>query len=237
MLQVIDLVAGYEQRVLIRNLFFYLPQPAFVAIVGHNGAGKSTLFKTFTQALPYQGQILVADQDLQSFPNPAAAGVLAHLPQKNHISFPIRVRDLLVMGLFRKKRFFEQYSDQDYDRGRQVLADLEISHLADREFNELSGGEQQLVWLGQLMLQDAALNLLDEPTQQLDIYHKKRVFTLLEAWVRQYRKTVLCITHDLASLYGHEGYLLNLSKPEPALEVLSDTSVRENIGFLEAKPF
>ena len=235
MLQVKDLVAGYEHRVLIRNLFFCLPDPAFVAIVGHNGTGKTTLFKAFTGSLPYKGQILVRGQELKSHAHPAAAGILAYLPQKNTVSFPIKVRDLVVMGLYRRKRFFEQYSEQDYVAVREIIARLQIDHLEDREFTELSGGEQQLVWLAQLMLQDATICLLDEPTQQLDIYHKKRVFNLLETWVQQDQKTVLCITHDLANLQGHAGYILNLSKPHPALEILSPVSIRENITFLEEK--
>lgn len=232
-----NLVAGYEHRVLIRNLFFCLPEPALVAIVGHNGTGKTTLFKAFTGSLPYQGQILVRGQELKSHPHPAAAGLLAYLPQKNTVSFPIKVRDLVVMGLYRRKRFFEQYADQDYAAVRQIISRLQIAHLEDREFTELSGGEQQLVWLAQLMLQDSALCLLDEPTQQLDIYHKKRVFNLLDTWVQQDRKMVLCITHDLANLQGHAGFILNLSKPQPGLEALSPATIRENIRFLEEKNY
>jgi len=236
MLQVKDLVVGYEQRVLIRNLFLSVPAPAFVAIVGHNGSGKTTLFKALTGSISYRGHILVKDQELKSFSNPAASGLLSYLPQKNSVTFPIKVHDLVVMGLFRKKRFFEQYSNQDYAVAIQVLERLQITHLKDREFTELSGGEQQLIWLAQLILQDAAICLLDEPTQQLDIYHKKRVFNLLESWVQENSKTVLCITHDLFNLHGHNGYLLNVSKPKPHLEILTSETIQENITFLEMQP-
>lgn len=235
-LEVKNLVAGYEQRVLIRNLFFCVQAPAFVAVVGHNGAGKSTFFKVLTRNLPYQGEVLINEQDLHHFSNPASTGVLSYLPQKNTVTFPVKVRDLVVMGLFRHKRFFEQYSEQDYQTVQHLLTALEIEHLLHREFTELSGGEQQLVWLAQLMLQDAAICLLDEPTQQLDIYHKKRVFNLLTDWVTEKNKLVLCITHDLANLHGHTGYLLNLSKPAPSLEPLSPETIQENIFYLEEKP-
>jgi len=236
MLQIRDLVVGYEQRVLIRNLFLSLPEPAFVAIVGHNGSGKTTLFKALTGSISYQGQILVKEQELKTFANPAASGLLSYLPQKNAVTFPIKVRDLVVMGLFRKKRFFEQYSGQDYAVAAQILEKLQIAHLQDREFTELSGGEQQLIWLAQLMLQDAAICLLDEPTQQLDIYHKKRVFNLLDSWVQENGKTVLCITHDLSNLHEHSGFLINVSKPQPELETLTTETIRANIAFLETKP-
>ncbi len=235
MLEVKGLVAGYEHRVLIRNLFFCVPVAAFVAIVGHNGSGKTTFFKALTGNIPYQGNILVQGHELKQFANPAAEGILSYLPQRNTVAFPIKVRDLIVMGLFRKKRFFEQYTAADYEAAEQKLERLQINHLIDREFTELSGGEQQLIWLAQLMLQDAQICLLDEPTQQLDIYHKKRVFELLKSWVHAHQKIVLCITHDLANLYGHTGYILNLSKPQPILEELSPATIQENILYLEDK--
>ncbi|NDK56477.1 ABC transporter ATP-binding protein [Pontibacter fetidus] len=232
--EVKNLVAGYESRTLIRNLSFSIPAPTFVAIIGHNGAGKTTFFKTFQQKVAYQGQLHIKGHDLKTLPLATKQGILSYLPQRNTVSFSIKVLDLVVMGLFRKKRFFEDYTTQDYDTAAQVLAQLQLTHLQDHDFTTLSGGEQQLVWLAQLMLQDAAINLLDEPTQQLDVYYKNKVFKLLQSWVHENQKTVLCITHDLHNLTTMEGYLLNLSKPEPILEVISPDTVLENQAFLEA---
>ncbi|WP_161889450.1 ABC transporter ATP-binding protein [Pontibacter russatus] len=229
-----NLVAGYGRRVLIRNLSFSVPAPAFVAIIGHNGAGKTTLFRAFQQKIAYQGQLLVQGQDLKRLHHPAEQGLLAYLPQKNTVTFPISVHDLVVMGLFRKKRFFENYNAADYALAAQTLQQLQLSHLSDHDFTTLSGGEQQLVWLAQLMLQDAQISLLDEPTQQLDVYYKNQVFRLLQQWVQQHGKTVLCITHDLQNLPPLQGFLLNLSKPEPALEAISAETVQANQAFLEA---
>ncbi|TPE42668.1 ABC transporter ATP-binding protein [Pontibacter mangrovi] len=229
-----NLVAGYGQRVLIRNLSFSIPSPAFLAIIGHNGAGKTTLFRAFQGNVEYEGQLLVHNHDLRHLSNPSGKGLLAYLPQKAVVNFPIKVHDLVVMGLFRKKRFFENYTSEDYTLAAQTLEQLQLSHLLDHEFTTLSGGEQQLVWLAQLMLQDASINLLDEPTQQLDVYYKNKVFELLQRWVQQRGKTVLCITHDLHNLLPMQGYLLNLSKPHPQLEPISPQTVQENQAFLEA---
>ncbi|MDX5422043.1 MAG: ABC transporter ATP-binding protein [Hymenobacteraceae bacterium] len=232
--EVKHLVAGYGDRILIRNLSFSIPAPTFVAIIGHNGAGKTTLFKAFQQKVDYEGQREVQGKDLRHHTNPSGSGLLSYLPQKNIVSFPIKVHDLVVMGLFRKKRFFEDYDAADYTLAAQVLEQLQLSHLIDHDFTTLSGGEQQLVWLAQLMLQDARISLLDEPTQQLDVYYKNQVFRLLQDWVAQRRKTVLCITHDLHNLLPMQGHLLNLSKPAPTLEPISPETVRENQAFLEA---
>ena len=232
--EVKNLVAGYGQRVLIRNLSFSIPSPTFVAIIGHNGAGKTTLFRAFQGKIAYQGELLVQSQNLRHLSNPSGTGLLAYLPQKSVVNFPIKVHDLVVMGLFRKKRFFENYTSEDYALAARVLEQLQLLHLIDHDFTTLSGGEQQLVWLAQLMLQDASINLLDEPTQQLDVYYKNKVFGLLQNWVSERQKTVLCITHDLQNLAHMQGFLLNLSKPTPLLEPLSPETVQENQAFLEA---
>lgn len=232
--EVKNLVAGYESRTLIRNLSFSVPAPAFIAVIGHNGAGKTTFFKTFQQKVAYTGELLVQGRNLQNQPYATKKGILSYLPQRNTVSFSITVLDLVVMGLFRKKRFFEDYTSRDYETAANVLAQLQLTHLQHHDFTTLSGGEQQLVWLAQLMLQDASINLLDEPTQQLDVYYKSKVFQLLQSWVLEKQKTVLCITHDLHNLIPLQGYLLNLSKPEPALEPISEETVLANQAFLEA---
>ncbi|MGV3540461.1 MAG: ABC transporter ATP-binding protein [Rufibacter sp.] len=233
-LEIKELVAGYGENLLLRNLSFLVPSPTFIAIIGHNGSGKSTLLKAFTGQIPYQGQVLVQGQPL-----PAKAGAISqafsYLPQKNNVAFPVTVRELVVMGLFRHKKLLENYTAQDYARTDDMLARLHISHLSPRTFTDLSGGEQQLVWLAQLMLQQTPIALLDEPTQQLDVYHKKRVFDLMASWVTQEQKTVLCITHDLLNLLPLEGCLLNISQENPKLEPITPETVLAHQQLLEEK--
>ena len=234
-LDITNLIAGYGRRVLLRNLCFTVPEPAFVAVIGHNGCGKTTLLRALTGQLAYEGTATVRGQDLRTVRRPAASGLLAHLPQRASVEFSLPVRELVVMGRFRHHRFLGAYSAPDYALADAALAQVGATHLAHQDFTLLSGGEQQLVWLAQLSLQDAALYLLDEPTQQLDVYYRRRVFQLLHRWVREERKTVLCITHDLDNLAELPGYLLNLSRPEPQLQQLSAALVATERAFLESE--
>ncbi|MBX0292591.1 ABC transporter ATP-binding protein [Hymenobacter sp. HSC-4F20] len=214
---------------------FTVPGPAFVAVVGHNGCGKTTLFRVLTGQIPYQGTVQVQGQDLSTLRQPAARGLLAHLPQRGSVEFSIPVRELVVMGRFRHHQFLGAYSTQDYALADAALARVGAAHLARQDFTLLSGGEQQLVWLAQLSLQDATLYLLDEPTQQLDVYYRRRVFDLLQSWVREQQKTILCITHDLDNLPSLAGYLLNLSAPTPTLEPLTSATIRAAREYLESE--
>jgi iron complex transport system ATP-binding protein len=235
-LKIKNLVAGYPNRVLLRNLFLRLPEPAFVAILGHNGQGKTTLFRVLTGQLPYVGSIQLAGQELCDLRRPAGSGHLGYLPQRSSIDFSISVRELVLMGRYRHHGLFSSYISDDYARTDAVLAAVGASHLAARDFTQLSGGEQQLVWLAQLSLHDAALYLLDEPTQQLDVYYRRRVFDLIHGWVQRDGKTVLCSTHDIDSLTDLSGFLFNLAEEKPALRPISVASVREARALLEAAP-
>ena len=231
-----NLVAGYPGRVLVRNLFLCLPAPAFVAVVGHNGSGKTTLFRVLTGQLAYQGSVRLHGHEVRGLRRAASAGLLGYLPQRGSLNFAIAVRELVVMGRYRHHGLFSTYSPADYARADAALARVGMAHLAARDFTQLSGGEQQLVWLAQLSLQDAQVYLLDEPTQQLDPYYRRQVFSLIHSWATQEGKTVLCSTHDLDSLPELTGYLLNLSEPEPQLRPLSAATVQEARAWLEREP-
>ena len=93
-----NLVADYPGRVLVRDLFLCLPEPIFVAVVGHNGSGKTTLFRVFTGQLPYQGSVRLLGHEVRGLRQVAAACLLGYLPQRGSIDFAIAVRELVVMG-------------------------------------------------------------------------------------------------------------------------------------------
>jgi iron complex transport system ATP-binding protein len=223
--------------VLLRDFSLVLPAtPTFVAVLGHNGAGKTTLFRVLTGQLPYQGSVrLGGPEELRTLRGPALARRLGYLPQRGALDFGLAVRELVVMGRYRHHGLFSTYGAADYARADAALAAVGASHLANQDFRQLSGGEQQLVWLAQLSLQDAPLYLLDEPTQQLDVYHRRRIFSLLHTWVAAEGRTILCSTHDLDSLPELPGFLLNLSRPQPQLVPITVAAVQAERAFLERK--
>ncbi|MFN6945606.1 MAG: ABC transporter ATP-binding protein [Cytophagaceae bacterium] len=230
------LSTGYNSQILLRDICFSLQSPSLLAIVGNNGCGKSTLLKTISgQHDDYQGSIFLSDLDLKNHSLALLNKKLSFLAQHNSITFSISVLEVVVMGLFSKKKLFENYSKEDYSKALSVIKELEIDHLAERDYLTLSGGEKQLAWIAQVLTQDVPIMLFDEPMQHLDIYHRKKIFDLFNKAVYSEQKTIIFSTHDLEILKKGSGHLLNLSEHSPECEKLNPESVDKAVRTLEQK--
>jgi len=137
-----------------------------LALIGPNGAGKTTLLKTLAGLLPPLSGAIV---DM---------GAPAYLP-------PPGVR-----------RWSPGLTPEDVDAARRALDRLEVGDLADRPFDRLSSGQQQLVLIARLFVQDAPVCLLDEPLALLDPAHARAVEAAIRALASEGR-VVIASTHHL----------------------------------------
>jgi len=88
-----------------------------------------------------------------------------------------------------------------------AIRDADISHLADRYLDEISGGELQRAYLGMILSQDAPLWLLDEPTSHMDLSVAARFMELLVKLTREKGKTILVAIHDLNSALRYADHI------------------------------
>lgn len=233
LLKVSDLTTGVAERLLIRKLNFEIHSAAFIAVLGYNGCGKSTFFRSLLNLHPFSGNVLFENRNLKDLSRSELTKTVALLEQKNYLTFDILVKDLVVMGTFQRKTLFESYTKQDFEDVECILNGLQIGHLYNTSVTGLSGGELQLVWLAQVLIQNTQFLLLDEPTQQLDVYNRKLVFDSISSLVKERNKTVVCITHDIYNLYEMEGYFINLSLPSPGLLPITKDNLDAQLGFLQ----
>ncbi|MBO8165386.1 MAG: heme ABC transporter ATP-binding protein [Brevibacillus sp.] len=207
----------------------------FVGLIGPNGAGKSTLLKVLAGLItPVTGQVLLDGCHLSAMSVRERAKRLAYMPQQTDLSFSFPCWDVVMMGR-------NPHVDP---LGRETLADVQAAERAmqltgtlvfkEREINELSGGERQLVVLARALAQEPKLLLLDEPTSHLDIAHQLEILERVKALTED-GMTVIASIHDLtlAARYCDQLVLMNegrLAASGPPEEVLTEENIRRVFG-------
>ncbi|UYW02304.1 ABC transporter ATP-binding protein [Flavobacterium agricola] len=207
-IEISDLTFSYGSKTLLRDVNVHFHKHAFSVILGINGSGKSTLFKLISGIVKHkQGQITWEDEPIQNFKGKERAKRLGYLPQFYQSIFPYSVEQVMLTGRAAFNRFAPKASD--YEKVIQILTDLELLHLKDQDFTTLSGGQQQLIMIGRLLMQDPELLLLDEPTNHLDVYFQHHLMKKLSQYVAK-GLTVIAVMHDptLAYQYANHFYFM-----------------------------
>jgi zinc/manganese transport system ATP-binding protein len=188
-----DLTLGYERHPAVHHLNGSIEQGALVAVCGPNGAGKSTLFKGVVGLLkPLAGRIEHAG---------GTAADIAYLPQAAQIdrSFPLKVYDVVAMGLWRHAGAFGRIGAANRARIEVALAAVGLTGFETRPIGSLSGGQMQRALFARLLLQDARVIVLDEPFNAIDAKTAADLLALVRLWHSEER-TVLAALHDLETV-------------------------------------
>jgi iron complex transport system ATP-binding protein len=197
-LEVRNLFAGYGNAPVVRGIDFGLEEGDFVSVLGPNGSGKSTLIRALQGLLKdTRGEVLLAGRDLFGLRRREIARLVAFVPQFFEFAFEFSVFEVVAMGRYARQGRFAGLSAPDRQVIDDVLAMLEIRHLADKKIAHLSGGERQRVFIGRALAQDAPLLFLDEPSSHLDINYGLEIFELLWKLQEERGKTVLCAEHNI----------------------------------------
>ena len=176
-----------------------------VVIVGPNGAGKTTLLRAIAGLItPRTGVVRVMGLDPQTVPRRRIARDLAYLPQHYDLAFPFVVEEVVLLGRYASQRGLGLASDDDVAAAHAAMRACDVAHLAQRRFDELSGGEARRVIIAQALCQGAKCLLLDEPTAGLDPAHARSVFAMLRAQCDAGSAAII-VTHDLDLALRHGG--------------------------------
>lgn len=183
----------FETGSVLQDISFVLAHGDSVAVVGPNGAGKTTLFKVIAGILdPDRGLVQVSGHE------PGGHTCIAYVPQRSQIDwgFPATVADVVMMGRVNKMGPFLWPQVKDRDAVHQALDFVNLTAYAGRQISELSGGEQQRMFIARALAQEAELMLLDEPLNGLDVPAQKKILGILDHLKGQ-QVTVMISMHDL----------------------------------------
>ncbi len=184
MLELEHLAVQAGGRRLLSGLSLHLPAGKILAVLGPNGRGKTTLLKTILGLqTPADGVV-----HLQ--------GHAAYVPQRSDALFAYDVLAMVTMGRARHLRWYASPGARDREIARECLRAVRLEHLADRPFQALSGGEQQLVCIARAMASASPIIVLDEPSAALDLHNQDIILSLLRRLAREQGLTVVFSTHQ-----------------------------------------
>lgn len=182
-----------------------------IGIIGPNGSGKTTLLKLIDGLLrPSRGDVFLAGRPLSLKSRKQIASLVAMVPQENYFLFPFSVKEVVLMGRFPHKRFFQFETTADLKIAHEAMKITKCDHLEDRSIQELSGGERQRVLIARALAQEPRILLMDEPTTFLDIKFRREFFQLIFNLCVERGLCSIVISHDidLASMYCHKIIML-----------------------------
>jgi iron complex transport system ATP-binding protein len=231
-IQTDNIQVSFGPKTILYDISLDIRNKEFVGIIGPNGSGKSTFLKCLYRVLqPNNGKIFFDGTEMSSLSHRDTALKMAVVAQHSTVNFDFSVLEMVLMGRSPYKGLLDRDQIDDYEIARHALAQVGLSDFESRNFNTLSGGEQQRVILARALAQRTECLVLDEPTNHLDIKYQLELMTI----VKRLDATVVSAIHDLnlAAIYCDrlialkDGSVVCSGTPH---EVLTEETIRHIYG-------
>lgn len=226
--QVENLTVAYDIRPVLWNINLSIPKSHLVAIIGPNGAGKTTLLKAMLGLLkPVSGKIIFENERSKKVSNQ-----IAYVPQCGSVDwdFPATALDIVTMGRYAHLGWFKRVKKSDKELALEMLEKVGMQKYSTRQISELSGGEQQRVFLARALIQQADIYFLDEPFKGVDIKTEKIIISLLKE-LREQGKTVIVVHHDLHTVSDYFDWVVLINKQLIANGTLGEVFNHSNLNM------
>lgn len=182
---------SFPSVLIFKNASIELSKGSFIAIKGPSGSGKTTLMRMIGLLDNFDGEyyyenLLIKTSDSESY----RKKLITYVFQTHHLIDFETVKWNVSLPLKNLKIAVDNNNLEEYAHF------LGIMHLLNKRVTYLSGGEKQRVSILRALLSDRPVILADEPTGNLDSDNVQSVMNLFKAINKQYKKTIIMVTHD-----------------------------------------
>lgn len=196
----------YDGKNVVDGVSFEIPKGKVISMIGPNGAGKSTVLNILTRLIARDsGSVDFDGRDITGWKGKELAKRLAILTQQNHIQMKLTVRELVTFGRFPYSG--NHMTAKDNEIIDRAIAYMELDALKDRFIDELSGGQRQRAYIAMVIAQDTEYIFLDEPTNNLDIYHATNMMKIVRRLCDDLGKTVVLVLHEINYAAFYSDYI------------------------------
>lgn len=205
-MKVQELTKAYDGKTVVDSVSFTIPKGKVLSLIGPNGAGKSTVMGIISRLIASDsGLVEFQGKEISRWKSKELAKRLAILTQTNNIQMKLTVEELVTFGRF-------PYSGSRINAEDQAIIDRSISYMEldtfrHRFIDELSGGQRQRAYIAMVIAQDTEYVLLDEPTNNLDIYHATNMMKIVRRLCDELGKTVILVLHEINYAAFYSDYI------------------------------
>ena len=201
-----ELLKKYNGKTVVDGVSFELPKGKVISLIGPNGAGKSTVMGMISRLIVQDdGSVDFEGKDMSKWKSRDLARRLAILTQSNHVQMKLTVRELVAFGRFPYSG--NRITAEDEEIIEKAIAYMELEEFEDRFIDELSGGQRQRAYIAMVIAQDTEYVLLDEPTNNLDIYHATNMMKIVRRLCDELGKTVILVLHEINYAAFYSDYI------------------------------
>lgn len=188
------------------SVSFELPKGRVTSFIGPNGAGKSTVMGIISRLIQRDsGRVEFENRDIGSWKSRELSRRLAILTQSNNIQMKLTVEELVAFGRFPYSG--GRLTAEDRDIINRAISYMELEEFKERFVDELSGGQRQRAYIAMVIAQDTEYILLDEPTNNLDIYHATNMMKMVRRLCDELGKTVVLVLHEINYAAFYSDYI------------------------------
>ena len=185
---------------------FEIPKGKVLSLIGPNGAGKSTVMGMISRLIARdEGLVDFHGKDIGKWKSRELSKKLAILTQSNQIQMKLTVQELVAFGRFPYSG--NRITKEDQEIIDQAIAYMELEDMKDQFIDELSGGQRQRAMIAMVIAQDTEYVLLDEPTNNLDIYHAANMMKIVRRLCDELGKTVVLVLHEINYAAFYSDYI------------------------------
>lgn len=204
---------AYEKESVLQDIHFNILPGSFLGVIGPNGGGKSTLLKLLLGLLPLQeGRIKIFGQERERFRDWEKIGYVSQKSNAFNRGFPATVYEIVRSGLVKKTGMFRFFPKNTKEQVTAALRAVEMETFLKRNISELSGGEQQRIFIARAIVTKPQILILDEPTVGVDVARVESFIALLKKLNQELGMTIILVSHDLPSLQNSVSHILHLNR-------------------------
>lgn len=205
-MQIKNLTKKYDDKAVVDSVSFEIPKGKVISLIGPNGAGKSTVMGMISRLVAHDsGQVNFEGTDITKWKSKELSKRLAILTQSNNIQMKLTVRELVAFGRFPYSG--GRITKEDQEIIDKAISYMELEEFQDRFIDELSGGQRQRACIAMVIAQDTEYVLLDEPTNNLDIYHATNMMKIVRRLCDELGKTVVLVLHEINYAAFYSDYI------------------------------